>query len=72
VRNLICSYVGGWDVGGFCVIGYSDNFFLFFGTFCSRRGVGLPPRFCYVCVCVGFVHLVVYGRENKCVKCRNG
>jgi len=36
------------------------------------RGVGLSPGFCYECVCVGFVHLVFYGRENNCVKCRNG
>jgi len=35
-------------------------------------GVGLPPWFCYVCVCVGLAHLVFYGRQNKCVKCRNG
>ena len=35
-------------------------------------GVGLPPGFCYVCVCVGLAHLVFCGRENKCVKCRNG
>jgi len=33
-------------------------------------GVCLPPRFCYVCV--GLAHLVFCGRENKCVKCRNG
>jgi len=25
-----------------------------------------------VCVCIGLAHLVFYGRENKCVKCRNG
>ena len=29
-------------------------------------------RVCYVCVCVGLAHLVFYGRENKCVKCRIG
>jgi len=34
-------------------------------------GVGLPPGFCCVCTCVGLAHLVFYGRENKCVKCRN-
>jgi len=56
--------------GGFYRIGYSDIFSLFFGTSCSRRGVVLPPGFCYVCV--GLVHLVFYGRENKCVKCING
>ena len=41
-------------------------------TFCSRQGFGLPPGFCCVRVCVGLAHLVFYGRENKCVKCRNG
>jgi len=35
-------------------------------------GFGLPPGICYVCVCVCLAHLVFYGRENKCVKCRNG
>jgi len=35
-------------------------------------GVGVPPGFCYVCVCVGLAHLVFYGRQNMCVKCRNG
>ena len=39
---------------------------------CSRRGVGLPPGFCYGVVCLGLAHLVFYGRESKCVKCRNG
>ena len=32
----------------------------------------LYPGFCYVCVCVGLAHLVFYGRDNKCVKCRIG
>ena len=35
-------------------------------------GVGLSPGFCYECVCVGLAHLVFYGREKKCVKCRMG
>ena len=39
--------------------------------FLFSAGVGLPPGFCYVCVCVGLAHLVFYGRQNKCVKCRN-
>jgi hypothetical protein len=58
-------------VGGVCGIGQSDisphsSNFLFLAW------VGLPPGFCYVCVCVGLAHLVFYGRENKHVKCRNG
>jgi len=39
-----------WGGGGLG-IGKSD-ISLFFGTFCSRRGVGLSPGFCYVCVSV--------------------
>ena len=34
------------------------------------RGLVWLQGFCYVCV--GLAHLVFYGRENKCVKCRNG
>ena len=58
-----------WGRGGFCGIGQS-GISLFFGTSCSRRGVCLPPGFYHVCV--GLVHLVFYGRENKCVECRKG
>jgi len=43
--------------GGVRRIGLS-GIFLIFGTSCSRRGVYLPPRFCYVCV--GLAHLVFY------------
>jgi len=35
-------------------------------------GFGLPPGFFYVCVCLDLAHLLFCGRENKCVKCRNG
>ena len=46
--------------GWFCELGYWDIICLFFGTSCSRPGDGLPPGFCYVFVCVGLEHLVLW------------
>ena len=53
-------------VVSYMLLCYSSELFVLDG------GVGLPPGVCYVCVCVGLAHLVFYGRENRCVKCRNG
>jgi len=41
-------------------------FSLFFGTFCSRRGVGLPPGFCYVCVRSLGAFGFLWEREQVC------
>jgi len=54
----------GWGVAGLVSLTsspYSSQLFVLGG------GFSLPPRFCYVCVCVGLAHLVFCGREKKTV-----
>jgi len=62
ILMLLC-----WEWGGFCGIGLYDILSLFFGTFCSRRGVGLPPGFFF---CVRVRRLGAFGflweREQVC------
>jgi len=41
---------------------YSSELFVLGGGLVCLQG--------FVCVCVGLAHLIFYGRENKCVKCR--
>ena len=42
-----------WGVGGGFVGLVSLTSSPYSSEHCSRREVGLPPGFCYVCVCVG-------------------
>jgi len=54
---------GGGFVGVVCLTSSRSSSRLLF----SAGAFFLPPGFRYVCVCMALVHLVFYGRENKCV-----
>jgi len=58
VWYLMCCYVGGRGVVSAGMV--SLTFSPYSSELLFSAGVGLPSGFCYVCVCVGLGHLVLW------------